>query len=85
MKLPIELALDSDNVPERESVLESSVSQPIVWRFGDRPEDGDAWLANPELVFAYVDFQLPDSQAWHRLVVATDRRGWKVDSVTRCG
>jgi hypothetical protein len=44
-----------------------------VWRFGDRPEDGEAWLANPEMFHAYVDFQVPGSAVWHRLVVCSDR------------
>ena len=54
--------------------MASAADRPVEWRFGERPEDGAAWLAHPDELHAYVDFRPPDSTRWHRVVVATDRQ-----------
>jgi len=49
---------------------------PTAWRYGERHEDADAWLANPRVFNAFVDFQSPATPAgqWHRVTVVT--RSW---------
>ena len=44
------------------------------WRFGDSPEDGDAWLKNPSTLFVYVDYEATGATGqveWRRLMVVT--------------
>jgi hypothetical protein len=43
------------------------------WRFGDTPEDGEAWLRDPSTTFVYVDYDADGAgrPSWRRLVVAT--------------
>lgn len=45
----------------------------IEWRFGDRPEDADAWLRSPTQLHVYMDFQSPDTppEQWHRVMAVT--------------
>jgi hypothetical protein len=45
----------------------------ITWRFGDRPEDADAWLAHPDKLHIYIDFQCPETPpgCWHRVMGVT--------------
>ena len=50
-------------------------SQTIEWRFGETPEDGEAWLRNPDQLFAYIEYRSSQSTAlgWRRLMVVTKR------------
>lgn len=44
------------------------------WRFGDSPEDGEAWMASPQVLHAYLDYQVPGagvSLQWRRIMVVT--------------
>ena len=46
----------------------------IRWRFGEFPDDGEAWLKNPEQLYAYVEYASEDvamDQTWRRLMVVT--------------
>ena len=46
----------------------------ITWRFGEFPEDGEAWLQNPTQLYAYVEYARGDvamGQTWRRLMVVT--------------
>ena len=53
-----------------------------AWRFADSPEDGEAWLNNPEVLQAYVDYQARDSSGrvhWRRVMVVT--KAWFEDKL----
>jgi len=53
--------------------MNSSSSLKIPWRFGDRPEDADAWLRHPTVLHVMVDFRsskTPPNQ-WHRVMTVT--------------
>ena len=43
------------------------------WRFGESPEDGEAWLRNPGQLYAYVEYVSESDAAgeWRRLMVVT--------------
>jgi hypothetical protein len=47
----------------------------IEWRFGETPEDGEAWLRDPDQLFAYVEYRSTRASApgWRRLMVVTKR------------
>ena len=47
------------------------------WRLGEQNEDGEAWLANPAVMHAYVDYVSEGPEArgeWRRIMVVT--RSW---------
>jgi hypothetical protein len=48
-------------------------STQVTWKFGDRPEDADAWLAHPDQLHVYVDFRSPKTPPgqWHRIMTVT--------------
>jgi hypothetical protein len=43
------------------------------WRFGDRPQDVQAWLASPSVLHIMVDFRSPETPtaSWHRIMTVT--------------
>lgn len=45
----------------------------IEWRFGELPEDGEAWLRSPRQLHAYVEYLStnPETAGWRRLMVVT--------------
>ena len=52
--------------------MSADARQVAEWRFGDHPEDGEAWLERPGILHAYLDFRTPESGSWHRVTVCTD-------------
>ena len=54
----------------------------VTWRFAERPEDGEAWLKNPTIFQAYVDYEAHDSSGrahWCRVMVVT--KAWFEDKL----
>lgn len=45
-----------------------------AWRFGESDADGEAWIANPTEMHAYVDYHSPSTGEWRRVMVVT--RSW---------
>jgi hypothetical protein len=43
------------------------------WRFGDRPEDLEAWLKVPDRLHIMIDFRSPVTppHKWHRIMTVT--------------
>lgn len=44
------------------------------WQFGESADDGEAWLAHPSHLSAYVDYRTIDTEGrvqWRRLMVVT--------------
>ena len=43
------------------------------WRFGDRPEDLEAWLKVPDRLHLMIDFRSPETppDKWHRIMTVT--------------
>lgn len=49
----------------------------VDWRFADAQEDGEAWLRNPDVFHAYVDYQVRGElgrSEQRRVMVVT--KGW---------
>jgi hypothetical protein len=47
------------------------------WRFGENPEDGEAWLKRPDVFHVYVDYLVLEAlnkPRWRRVMIAT--RSW---------
>ena len=59
----------------------------VPWRFGDRPEDAEAWLRNPVLLHIVVDFQSPRTPPgqWHRIMTVTSAWLRREASATQSG
>jgi hypothetical protein len=58
----------------------------IEWRFGELPEDGEAWLKNPMQMYAYLDYRSANRDEWRRLMVVT--KSWlqhHLDNVRHTG
>ena len=53
--------------------MTSSPRPDIEWRFGDRPEDAEAWLRHPTILHVMVDFRSPGTppNQWHRVMTVT--------------
>ena len=54
--------------------MKSSSSTKVTWRFGDRPEDAEAWLQHPTVLHVMVDFRSPQTppDQWHRIMTVTN-------------
>jgi hypothetical protein len=65
-------------------VIVSEVRALTAWRFAENPQDGEAWLKNPTVFQAYVDYQARDSSGrvqWRRVMVVT--KAWLEEKLAR--